>query len=170
MDMTALTVAATAYTNKRFGSIPSKTATVQSLRMSVRSRGWEGAMKELLERLLKESTERWEELEYDEYFSGRKAAFKEVLQYLEGKTEEVTISVEDLYGKADGKSAMLEALPEYISKAVELAGNGNSVVLTGAGPIWLYLPVAHALHGKATKLEFNSPASGRVVVFDHTNK
>ena len=123
-----------------------------------------------LEAQLKESTERWEELEYDEYFSGRRSALKEVLQYLEGKTTEVTISVEDVYGKAEGKSAMLEALPEYISKAVELAGNGNSVVLTGAGPIWLYLPVAHALHGKATRLEFSSPASGRVVVFDHTNK
>ena len=55
-------------------------------------------MKKWLEAQLKESTERWEELEYDEYFSGRRSAFKEVLKYLEGKTTEVTISAEELYG------------------------------------------------------------------------
>jgi CRISPR-associated protein (Cas_csx3) len=41
------------------------------------------------------------------------------------------------------------------------------VVLTGQGPIWLYLKVAHALHGKAIKLTYASPVTGEVVIFDH---
>ncbi len=56
---------------------------------------------------------------------------------------------------------------QYIDKAVELAGEGNEVTLTGAGPIWLYLAIAHALHGKAVKLIYSSPVTGEVIIFDH---
>ncbi|MGH8007324.1 MAG: CRISPR-associated protein Csx3, partial [Candidatus Binatia bacterium] len=41
------------------------------------------------------------------------------------------------------------------------------VVLTGAGPVWLYLKIAHALHGKAKKLIYRSPVTDDVVIFDH---
>jgi len=64
--------------------------------------------------------------------------------------------------------ARLELLPEYVRTALEKAGEGDhTVVLTGAAPVWLYLAVAHALHGKVAKLVYNSPVTGDVVIFDH---
>jgi hypothetical protein len=65
------------------------------------------------------------------------------------------------------RAAKLRDLDSYIRKALELAGEGNDVVLTGNGPIWLYLKIAHALHGKARKLIYRSPVTGDVVIFDH---
>ncbi len=38
------------------------------------------------------------------------------------------------------------------------------MVLTGAGPVWLYLKIAHALHGVARKLIYRSPVTGDVVI------
>lgn len=64
-------------------------------------------------------------------------------------------------------TAKLAELSQYVTKALELAGEGNEVVLTGAGPVWLYLKIAHALHGKAKKLIYRSPVTGDVVIFDH---
>ncbi len=83
--------------------------------------------------------------------------------------EKKTIDLKLLYGE----TAKLEELPNYIEKAKGLAGEGNEVVLTGAGPIWLYLKIAHALHGKAKKLIYRAPALKKgeeqvdVVIFDH---
>lgn len=65
------------------------------------------------------------------------------------------------------ESAKLSALPTYIEKALKQAGEGNEIILTGKAPVWLYLSVAHALHGKATKLIYRSPVTGDVVIFDH---
>ena len=73
------------------------------------------------------------------------------------------IDLKDLYGE----TAKLSLLSEYLDKVLELAGEGNEVVLTGAGPVWLYLKIAHALHGKAKKLIYRSPVTGDVVIFDH---
>jgi hypothetical protein len=64
-------------------------------------------------------------------------------------------------------TAKLANLDFYLAKAKELAGEGNDVVLTGAGPVWLYLSIAHALHGKAKKLSYRSPVIGDIVIFDH---
>ena len=64
-------------------------------------------------------------------------------------------------------TAKLKDLPLYIKKSQEVAGSGNEVVLTGRAPVWLYLAVAHALHGKAKKLIYRSPVTGDVVIFDH---
>ncbi|OOP56379.1 MAG: hypothetical protein AYP45_09980 [Candidatus Brocadia carolinensis] len=64
-------------------------------------------------------------------------------------------------------TAKLSDLDRYIQKAKELAGEGNDVVLTGAGPVWLYLKIAHALHGKAKSLKYRSPVTGDVLIFDH---
>ncbi len=75
----------------------------------------------------------------------------------------VTIDVKQLYGD----TAKLDRLEEYVAKAKELAGMGQDVVLTGQGPVWLYLAVAHALHGVARKLVYDSPVTGQVVIFDH---
>ena len=65
-------------------------------------------------------------------------------------------------------NAKLSELSSYIQKARDLAGNGNEAVLTGAGPVWLYLKIAHALHGKVRKLIYRSPVTGDVVIFDHS--
>jgi hypothetical protein len=62
----------------------------------------------------------------------------------------------------------LDELPIYLERAKELAGEGNEVVLTGQAPIWLYLAVAHALHGKVRRLLYASPTTGEVLIFDHS--
>jgi len=77
---------------------------------------------------------------------------------------EVVIKVDELYGE----KALVSELGIYIQKAKQLAGDGNEVVLTGAGPVWLYLKIAHALHGKARKLIYRSPVTGDVIIFDHS--
>lgn len=66
-----------------------------------------------------------------------------------------------------GETAKLPELASYVDKAIALAGSGNEVILTGAAPVWLYLKIAHALHGKAKKLVYRSPVTGDVVIFDH---
>ena len=80
--------------------------------------------------------------------------------------EERIISMPAIYA-ATG-IAKLSDLDSYTQKAKELAGEGNDVVLTGAGPVWLYLKIAHALHGKARKLTYRSPVTGDVIIFDHS--
>lgn len=72
----------------------------------------------------------------------------------------------DLSTLFDG-TAKLALLPGYIDKAVSQAGQGNEVILTGAAPVWLYLALGHALHGKAKKLVYRSPVTGDVMIFDH---
>ena len=55
-------------------------------------------------------------------------------------------------------TAKIDRLDSYIGK------------LGGMAPVWLYLKVAHALHGRARKLWYESPALGennRVLIFDH---
>lgn len=68
------------------------------------------------------------------------------------------------YYKETAKLADLEA---YKQKALEEAGEGNEISLTGAAPVWLYLSISHALHGKAKKLVYTSPVTGEVIIFDH---
>jgi len=75
----------------------------------------------------------------------------------------ILIDLKVLYGE----TAKLSLLPQYLEQALGLAGEGQEVVLTGAAPVWLYLTVAHALHGKARRLIYRSPVTGDVVVFDH---
>jgi len=65
-------------------------------------------------------------------------------------------------------TAKLSELDKYIQKAKELAGEGNNIILTGSAPVWLYLAVAHALHGKAKKLIYRSPVTRDVLIFDHS--
>ena len=66
-----------------------------------------------------------------------------------------------------GEQAKLAELPAYLEKVKTLAGEGNEIVLTGQAPVWLYLKLAHALHGRVRKLIYDSPVTGEVVVFDH---
>jgi hypothetical protein len=75
----------------------------------------------------------------------------------------IEIHLDKLYSD----TAKLSDLPTYLDKALALAGEGSEVVLTGASPVWLYLKIAHALHGKAKRLVYRSPVTGDVVIFDH---
>jgi len=77
----------------------------------------------------------------------------------------IKIDISTLY--ASTGTAKLSELPIYVAEAQKQAGGGNEVKLTGPGPVWLYLKIAHALHGKARKLYYDSPASGEVLIFDH---
>ncbi len=81
---------------------------------------------------------------------------------------ELVINIEDIYKEGGREQAKLSQIYEYIQKARELAGEGNDITLTGAAPVWLYLKIAHALHGKARKLIYRSPVTGDVVIFDHS--
>jgi CRISPR-associated Csx3 family protein len=83
--------------------------------------------------------------------------------------EPVVIDVEALY-RSFGDTARLEHLPHYEASARELAGEAGHVVLTGRGPIWLYLRLAHTLHGVARTLTYRAPEAGDVLVFDHTSR
>ncbi len=78
-------------------------------------------------------------------------------------TEPIVIDLKEIYGD----TAKLAQLPAYLSKALAAAGEGNEVILTGAAPVWLYLKIAHALHGKAKRLLYRSPVTDDVVIFDH---
>ena len=75
----------------------------------------------------------------------------------------IVVDLKALYGE----TAKLSLLPQYLEQALALAGEGQEVVLTGTAPVWLYLTVAHALHGKTKRLIYRSPVTGDVVVFDH---
>lgn len=75
------------------------------------------------------------------------------------------IDVSTLY-TATG-TAKLADLPEYEARVRELVTNGDDIVLTGPGPVWLYLRIAHTLHGLARSLTYDSPVTGPVKVFDH---
>jgi hypothetical protein len=77
----------------------------------------------------------------------------------------ITIDLKELYSESE--TAKLARLDEYTQQALDLAGEGQEVTLTGAAPVWLYLTIAHALHGKARKLVYSSPVTGPVVIFDH---
>ena len=95
--------------------------------------------------------------------------YKQLVELLNGSTPDltstnsITIDVSRLY---QGQ-AKIDELDTYICGAQKIAGEGNDVVLTGSGPIWLYLKIAHALHGRVRKLGYTSPVSGEVMVFDH---
>jgi len=79
--------------------------------------------------------------------------------------KEITIDVSQLFDHTD--SAKLQDLPTYLEQVSRIAGTGNRIVLTGRGPIWLYLKIAHELHGTAASLDYDSPVTGRVSIFDH---
>jgi hypothetical protein len=76
-----------------------------------------------------------------------------------------TIDVSELYA-ATGQ-AKLADLPAYEERIKRLVLPGEDVALTGPGPVWLYLRLAHLLHGRARILTYNSPVTGPVEIFNH---
>lgn len=77
----------------------------------------------------------------------------------------ITIDVSKLY--ANTGTAKLSALPEYEAAVRDAVPPGSDVTLTGPGPVWLYLRLAHYLHGSARILTYESPVSGAVEIFNH---
>ena len=77
----------------------------------------------------------------------------------------MTIDLSELYA-ATGQAKLAE-LPAYEAKVKELVPPGADVTLTGHAPIWLYLRAAHALHGRARILTYDSPVTGPVEIFNH---
>lgn len=65
------------------------------------------------------------------------------------------------------ETAKISDADAYERQAVKAAGEGNIIRLTGAAPVWLYLKIAHALHGKARRLIYRSPVTGDVEIFNH---
>ncbi len=78
----------------------------------------------------------------------------------------MTLDLSQLYA-ADG-TARLASLDAYVCSACGVVPSGADVILTGPAPIWLYLRLAHALHGRVRTLSYTSPVSGEVTIFDHT--
>ncbi len=77
----------------------------------------------------------------------------------------MTFDLSILY--AATSTAKLADLPAYEARVKELVPPGSDVTLTGPGPVWLYLRLAHALHGRARVLTYNSPVTGPVEIFSH---
>jgi CRISPR-associated Csx3 family protein len=77
----------------------------------------------------------------------------------------MTIDVFELY--REDTHAKLSQLIKYEGRCLELVSDGAEVVLTGRGPIWLYLRLAHALHGRVRALYYTSPVTGEVEIFNH---
>lgn len=64
-------------------------------------------------------------------------------------------------------TARLALLPEYERQLRQAITPGTDVVLTGPAPVWLYLRLAHVLHGLARTLHYDSPVTGPVEIFSH---
>ncbi len=79
----------------------------------------------------------------------------------------MTLDLSTLY--AEDGTARLARLDDYVCAALAAVSAGGDVTLTGPAPVWLYLRLAHALHGRVRKLSYASPVVGNVVVFDHTS-
>lgn len=79
----------------------------------------------------------------------------------------VEINVLHLYSQNGlAEQAKLSKLDEYCNKALSLVQHGDEVVLTGPGPVWLYLKIACVLYTKVTKLIYKSPVTGEVEVLN----
>ena len=76
-----------------------------------------------------------------------------------------TLDVSTLY--ADTGQAKFEHLESYLRSALDGVSPGDDVLLTGAGPIWLYLKIAHALHGRARILTYEDGMGNRIEIFNH---
>ena len=77
----------------------------------------------------------------------------------------MTIDVSTLYA-ATGQ-AKLADLSQYEQAVLAQVPPGADVTLTGHAPIWLYLRLAHVLHGRARILSYDSPVTGLVEIFNH---
>lgn len=64
-------------------------------------------------------------------------------------------------------TAKIDKIEDYKEKILRVAGDGNNIILTGNAPVWMYLYIAHALHGKAKSLKYSSPVLKDFEIFNH---
>ena len=77
----------------------------------------------------------------------------------------MTLDLSTLYATTGtAKLADLSTYEDEVKRSVPL---GVDVTLTGPAPVWLYLRLAHTLHGIARSLCYDSPVTGPILVFDH---
>jgi len=88
---------------------------------------------------------------------------------IESMESPIVIDLKQIYQTITGSEAKLADLERYVARAEEIAGKGNIVILTGGAPIWMYLKIAHALHGKVRKLLYDAPGQGikNLEIFSH---
>jgi hypothetical protein len=77
----------------------------------------------------------------------------------------MTLDLATLYAVTE--QAKLADLTKYEAAVLAQVPAGADVTLTGKAPVWLYLRIAHALHGRARKLFYDSPVTGPVPIFNH---
>ena len=84
--------------------------------------------------------------------------------------QNITINMAELY--AEDGTALLDHIPDYERKALAMLPTSRTVdaTLTGPAPIWLYLRIAHALHGLVRILSYTSPVTGAVIIFNHKSR
>ena len=66
--------------------------------------------------------------------------------------------------------AKFSKISSYRQKAIDLvavAGSDKEVILTGVAPVWLYLDIANALHGRVKSLIYRNPVTGDAVIGDY---
>jgi hypothetical protein len=68
---------------------------------------------------------------------------------------------------AADRTAKLARLADYERTAISAVPPGAEMALVGPAPVWLYLRVAPALHGRAKRLCYDSPITGVVEIFNH---
>ena len=83
-----------------------------------------------------------------------------------GVPKVVVLDLEQLY--RDDGTAKLSRASQYLQEVQNKVPEGADVVLTGRAPVWLYLLVAHELHGRVRRLYYRSPVTGDVLIFDHS--
>jgi hypothetical protein len=59
------------------------------------------------------------------------------------------------------------AAAEHVGKWTPGTEPPRPVTLTGAAPVWAYLVIAHALHGRVPALYYAAPNAPRIKVFGH---
>jgi len=81
----------------------------------------------------------------------------------------IIVDLSEVYKKISGATAKLNDMGKYISEILTQSSTGNEVTLTGPAPIWMYLKIAHALHGKAKRLLYSAPGQGisEFEIFNH---
>ena len=80
----------------------------------------------------------------------------------------MALDLSTLYAATE--QAKLADLPKYEQAALAQVPAGADVTLTGRAPIWLYLRIAHLLHGHANVLRYVSPPAGipePLEIFNH---
>lgn len=80
----------------------------------------------------------------------------------------MTLDLATLYTATE--QAKLADLPKYEAAVLAQVPPGSDVTLTGKSPVWLYLRLAHTLHGRARILTYDSPVTGLVEIFNHNPK